>query len=70
MPLSPLDDLLAHQTPDTFDHVYTGDRNFYDRYYFNLSNSNIEIWYPNTGFVCVYFSLMIRWIILRIKNKY
>ncbi len=33
--LTPLDDYLAHQTPDTFDRVATSDRNFYDRYYFN-----------------------------------
>jgi hypothetical protein len=33
--LTPLDDLLAHQTPETFDHVATSDRNFFDRYYFN-----------------------------------
>ncbi len=33
--LTPLDDYLAHQTADTFDHVATGDRNFFDRYYFN-----------------------------------
>jgi hypothetical protein len=32
MPLSPMDEYLAHQTPDTFDHVFTSDRNLYDRY--------------------------------------
>lgn len=54
--LSPLDDLLAHQTPDTFDHVVTSDRNFYDRYYFNLHSSSDELFmitgmgqYPNLG---------------------
>lgn len=41
MPLSPTDELLAHQTSDTFDRVFTSDRNFYDRHYFNL--------YPDTG---------------------
>jgi hypothetical protein len=35
MTLTPLDDFLAHQTPETFDHVATSDRNFFDRYYFN-----------------------------------
>ena len=43
MPLGPMDDFLAHQTPDTFDHVYTGDRAFYDRYYFNCHSSSDEI---------------------------
>ncbi len=56
MPLSPLDELLAHQTPDTFDHVATSDRNFYDRYYFNMHSSSDELFvimgmgqYPNLG---------------------
>jgi hypothetical protein len=31
MPLDPLDDLLADQATERFDHVSTGDRNFYDR---------------------------------------
>lgn len=64
MPISPLDELLAHQTAETFDHVYTSDRNFYDRYYFNLYPSSGELFlvtgmgqYPNLGttdaFVCV-----------------
>ena len=58
MPLSPLDDLLAHQTPETFDHVYTGDRNFYDRYYFNCHGCDDELFlvagmgqYPNLGVI-------------------
>jgi hypothetical protein len=56
MPLSPADDLLTHQTTDTFDHVFTSDRNFYDRYYFNLHASSDELFmvagmgqYPNLG---------------------
>ncbi len=56
MPLSPMDEFLAHQTPDTFDHVFTSDRNFYDRYYFNLHNCSDELFliagmgqYPNLG---------------------
>lgn len=64
MPLGPMDDFLAHQTPDTFDHVYSGDRTFYDRYYFNCHPCSDEIFlitgmgqYPNLGvldaFVCV-----------------
>jgi hypothetical protein len=51
-----MDDFLAHQTPETFDHVYSGDRNFYDRYYFNCHGCNDEIFlitgmgqYPNLG---------------------
>ena len=35
MPISPMDEFLAHQTCETFDHVFTSDRNFYDRYFFN-----------------------------------
>ncbi len=56
MPLSPLDDFLAHQTTEPFAHVFTSDRNFYDRYYFNLHASSDEIFavfgmgqYPNLG---------------------
>ncbi|HRI64118.1 MAG TPA: hypothetical protein PK156_07765 [Polyangium sp.] len=56
MPLGPMDDFLAHQTPETFDHVYTGDRAFYDRYYFNCHSCSDEIFlitgmgqYPNLG---------------------
>lgn len=54
--LTPLDDYLAHQIPDTFDHVGTSDRNFYDRYYFNLHPCSDELFlvtsmgqYPNLG---------------------
>ena len=64
MPISPMDEYLAHQTPDTFDRVYTSDRNFYDRYYFNCHPSSDELFfvtgmgqYPNLGvtdaFVCI-----------------
>ena len=42
MPLSPPDDLLAHQTTETFDRVFTSDRNFYDPYYFNMHASSDE----------------------------
>ncbi len=56
MPLSPFDEFLAHQTSETFDHVGTSDRNFYDRYYFNMHSSSDEIFvitglgqYPNLG---------------------
>lgn len=64
MPISPADDLLTHQTADPFDHVFTSDPNFYDRYYFNLHASSDELFlvagmgqYPNLGvtdaFVCI-----------------
>src|SRR6516165_9820831 len=56
MPLGPFDEFLLHQTPDTFDHVSTSDRNFYDRYYFNMHSSSDELFviiglgqYPNLG---------------------
>jgi hypothetical protein len=59
-----MDEFLAHQTCETFDRVFTSDRNFYDRYYFNLHPSSDELFlvvgmgqYPNLGtmdaFVCV-----------------
>jgi hypothetical protein len=54
--LSPLDDLLAHQIADTFDRVGTSDRNFFDRYYFNVHPCSGELFmivgmgqYPNLG---------------------
>ena len=56
MPISPMDEYLAHQTTDTFDYVFTSDRNFYDRYYFNCHPSSGELFlvaglgqYPNLG---------------------
>ena len=39
MPIGPMDEYLAHQTTETFDYVQTSDRNFYDRYYFNMHDS-------------------------------
>jgi hypothetical protein len=51
-----MDEFLAHQTCETFDRVFTSDRNFYDRYYFNLHASSDELFliagmgqYPNLG---------------------
>ena len=56
MPISPMDEYLAHQTTETFDHVFTSDKNFYDRYYFNMHASSGELFmvagmgqYPNLG---------------------
>lgn len=64
MPISPLDDLLAHQTPETFDYVFTSDRNFYDRYYFNMHASSDELFlvtgmgqYPNLGVTDAFVSI-------------
>ncbi|MBB82976.1 MAG: hypothetical protein CL931_04105 [Deltaproteobacteria bacterium] len=64
MPISPMDDYLAHQTTDTFDHVFTSDRNFFDRYYFNLHASSDELFmvfglgqYPNLGVTDAFASI-------------
>jgi len=55
-PLSPLDDYPVHQISEPMRHVGTGDRNFYDRYYFNAHTKNDDIFliagvgqYPNLG---------------------
>lgn len=66
MPISAMDETLAHQTPETFDQVSTSDRNFYDRYYFNLHPRSGELFmvigigqYPNLGttdaFACIVY---------------
>lgn len=54
--LSSLDDFPFHQNADVMAHVGTSDRNFYDRYYFNLHASNSDLFmvmgmgqYPNLG---------------------
>lgn len=64
MPLTPMDEFLAHQTTDTFDHVFTSDRNFYDRYYFNMHPSSDELFlitgmgqYPNLGTMDAFVSV-------------
>jgi hypothetical protein len=51
-----MDEFMAHQTCETFDHVFTSDRNFYDRYYFNMHPGNGDLFmitgmgqYPNLG---------------------
>ncbi len=66
MPLSRFDEYLAHQTPDTFDHVFTSDRNFYDRYYFNMHASSDELFvimglgqYPNLGVTDAFITVSI-----------
>ncbi len=54
--LSPLDDLPIHQIAEPIAHVGTSDRNFYDRYYFNLFERSGAVMltaglgvYPNLG---------------------
>ena len=54
--LSPLDDLPVHQVAETMATVGTTDRNFYDRYYFNLHGCDDDFFlaaglgqYPNLG---------------------
>jgi hypothetical protein len=54
--LSPYDDLPLHQIAEPVAHVATGDRNFYDRYYFNCHAGDGELLlitgmgiYPNLG---------------------
>ena len=54
--LSPLDDYPIHQIAEPMRHVGTSDRNFYDRYYFNLHRCDGELFavfglgqYPNLG---------------------
>ena len=37
--LSNLDDFPVHQVAEPMRHAATSDRNFYDRYYFNLHGS-------------------------------
>jgi len=56
MSLSPLDDYPIHQIAEPIRHVYTGDRNFYDRYYFCIHGCGDEFFivfgmgqYPNLG---------------------
>jgi hypothetical protein len=54
--LSPLDDLPVHQIAEPISYVGTSDRNFYDRYYFNLFERSGAVMataglgvYPNLG---------------------
>jgi len=66
MPISPMDEYLAHQTSETIDHVATSDRNFYDRYYFNCHPSSDELFlitglgqYPNLGVTDAFVSVSV-----------
>lgn len=56
MSISSWDDFPIHQTAEYIRHPATSDRNFYDRYYFNLHGSSDEVMaifgigqYPNLG---------------------
>ncbi|MFN3218670.1 MAG: hypothetical protein ACE367_19415 [Acidimicrobiales bacterium] len=56
MTVSSWDDYPVHQTSEFIRHPATSDRNFYDRYYFNLHGSSDEVMtifglgqYPNLG---------------------
>jgi hypothetical protein len=66
MPISPMDEYLAHQTSETFDHVATSDKNFYDRFYFNCHPSSDELFlitglgqYPNLGVTDAFVSVSV-----------
>ncbi len=54
--LTPFDDYPIHQIPEPIDRVATGDRNFYDRYYFSMHDLKSEVFavvalgvFPNIG---------------------
>jgi hypothetical protein len=56
MTLSAADDYPVHQIAEPVRHVFSADRNFYDRYYFNISPRSGELFavfgmgvYPNLG---------------------
>jgi hypothetical protein len=59
-----MDEYLAHQTTETFDRVQTSDRNFYDRYYFNMHDSSADFFmvtgmgqYPNLGVIDAFVAI-------------
>ena len=62
--LTAADEFLTHQTPYTFDRVFTSDRNFYDRYFFNGYRRDGGVYfgvamgmYPNLGVMDTAFSV-------------
>jgi hypothetical protein len=64
--LTPLDDFLVHQTPETVDRVATSDRNFYDRYYFNAHTIDGSAFlvvamglYPNIGVIDAFATIVL-----------
>lgn len=63
--LNPLDDLPIHQTPEPLAHTVSGDRNHYDRYFFNGYSADGEVYlaaalglYPNRQVQDAAFSLV------------
>ena len=65
--LSPLDDFPFHQTSESLAHVATSDRNFYDRYYFNLHHCADDLFlalgvgqYPNLGVTDAFAAVVYR----------
>lgn len=63
--ITPADEYLTHQTPFTFDSVFTSDRNFYDRYFFNGYSRDGSVYfalamgaYPNRGVFDAAFSVV------------
>lgn len=65
MAITPGDDFLIHQTPYTVDRVFTSDRNFYDRYFFNGYRNDGGVYfalamgaYPNMGVFDAAFSVV------------
>jgi hypothetical protein len=64
--ITPADDYLIHQTPYTFDTVFTSDRNFYDRYFFNGYARDGSVYfavamgiYPNLGIMDGTFNVVV-----------
>jgi len=63
--LSPADEYLIHQTPYPMNTVFTTDRNFYDRYFFNGYSRDGETYfavamglYPNLGVMDAAFNVV------------
>ena len=64
--LHPQDDLPLHQTPEPIAHVATGDRNAYDRYFFNGYTADGSVFfaaalgvYPNRQVIDASFSVVL-----------
>ena len=65
MTLSSWDDYPVHQAPEFIAHPATSDRNFYDRYYFNLHGCTGELFavigvgqYPNLSTADAFISVL------------
>ena len=63
---SPLDEFPVHQAPLPIAQPATSDRNFYDRYYFNMHSSSDELFtiiglgqYPNLGVTDAFITVSI-----------